>query len=95
MRPIRTDLEKIVLDALKRAPELKQEAPVLAWPLVCGPMVAQKTRAISFTQGRLTVRVPDAAWRAQLAGFIPQYMAALNRTGGGEVKQIDFVVVKS
>src|SRR5919201_1407215 len=94
MRPIRSDLEKIVLDALKRASELKQDAPLLAWPMVCGRLVAQKTQAVSFDQGKLTVRVPDAAWRAQLAGFIPQYMAALNRAGSGEVRQIDFIVKK-
>jgi Dna[CI] antecedent, DciA len=95
MRPIRSDLEKIVLDALQRASVLKQDAPLLAWPMVCGRMVAQKTQALSFEHGTLTVRVPDAAWRAQLAGFIPQYMAALNRAGSGEVKQIDFVIRKS
>ena len=95
MRPIRSDLEKIVLDALQRASELSHDAPLLAWPMVCGRMVAQKTQALSFEHGTLTVRVPDAAWRAQLAGFIPQYMAALNRAGRGEVKQIDFVVRKS
>lgn len=94
MRPIRSDLEKIVLDALKRASALKQDAPLLAWPMVCGRMVAQKTEAIRFAEGKLTVRVPDAAWRAQLAGFIPQYVAALNRAGNGEVKQIDFIVRK-
>jgi Dna[CI] antecedent, DciA len=94
MRHARTDLEKIVLDALKRVPELKQEAPVLAWPLVCGRMVAERTTAVSFAQGKLTIRVPDAAWRAQLMGFIPQYLAVLNRTSGEEVKQIDFVILK-
>jgi len=95
MRHARSDLEKIVLDALNRVPELKQEAPVLAWPLVCGRMVSEKTRAVSFAQGKLTVRVPDAAWRAQLSGFIPQYLAALNRASSEAVKQIDFVIVKS
>jgi hypothetical protein len=94
MRHLRSDLEKIVLDALKRVHELKAEAPVLAWPLVCGRMVANKTSALSFGQGKLTVRVPDAAWKAQLARFVPQYLAALNRTGAGDVKQIEFVIHK-
>lgn len=94
MRHLRNDLEKIVLDALKRVPELKAEAPVLAWPLVCGRMVAAKTSALSFGQGKLTVGVPDAAWKAQLGRFVPQYLAALSRTGGEDVKQIEFVIHK-
>jgi hypothetical protein len=95
MRHARTDLEKIVLDALKRVPELKQEAPVLAWPLVCGRIVAERTSALSFAGGKLTVRLPDAAWKAQLSGFIPQYLAALNRTSGEQVTEIDFVISKT
>lgn len=94
MRHVRNDLEKIVLDALKRAPELKAEAPVLAWPLVCGRMVADKATAISFGHGKLTVRVPDPAWKAQLGRFVPQYLAALRRSSGEEVKQIEFVVIR-
>jgi hypothetical protein len=95
MRHARADLEKIVLDALKRVPELKQEAPMLAWPLVCGRMVAERTSALSCADGKLTVCVPDAEWKAQLMGFIPQYLAALNRAGAEPVKQIEFVVLKS
>ena len=49
VQPPRAELEKIVLDALKRnAPE---QTPVLAWSLACGPAVAQKTRALSFEKG--------------------------------------------
>jgi hypothetical protein len=94
MRHLRNDLEKIVLDALKRVPELKAEAPVLAWPLVCGRMVANKTAAVSFGEGKLTVQVPDAEWKAQLGRFVPQYLAALKRTGGEDVKHIEFVIHK-
>jgi len=90
MEPAKDTLHKIVTDALKRAPE--HEGPVLAWPMVCGPQVAEKTRALDFTAGILRVEVPDIGWRNQLMGFLPQYLGQLRQVFGGKVQRIHFVL---
>ena len=43
-------LEKIVLGSLRRVPQ--GEAPLLAWPLVCGSVVAERTRAVAVCRRR-------------------------------------------
>lgn len=83
-------LEKIVAGALRRAPA--GEGPVLAWPLACGPAVADRTRALNFADGILQVEVPDKGWRAELQALAPQYLAVINRYVGESVKRIEFVV---
>ncbi len=85
-----TGLRKIVAEALAKAPP--EEAAVLAWPLVCGTAVADKTRALELAGGALRVEVPDAGWRNQLFGFVPHYLEALNRIAGGKVERIEFVL---
>jgi predicted nucleic acid-binding Zn ribbon protein len=69
-----------------------EEAPVLAWPVVCGTTVAEKTRALSFVDGVLVVAVPDTAWRSQLQQMYQQYLAGLNQIAGKQVRNISFVV---
>lgn len=76
METIRTGLRHIMSDFLKKQPQ--DEAAVLAWPVVCGAEVASRTKALSFADGRLTIQVPDANWRNQLAAFKPRYLASLN-----------------
>ena len=90
MERARAGLEKIMNDALRRAPA--GEAPVLAWPVVCGAAIAAKTRAVGFEEGRLQVEVPDAAWRNELLHFIPQYLSALNTMTGVRVERIEFLL---
>jgi len=90
MEHARSGLQKIVADTLRRAPA--EEAAVLAWPLVCGTAVADKTQAIDINDGVLHVQVPDAGWRNQLHGFALHYLEALNRIAGGKVERIEFVV---
>src|SRR4051812_30731595 len=82
-------LKKIVVEALSKAPA--EESAVIAWPLVCGTAVAEKTRAIELAEGVLRVEVPDAGWRNQLFGFLPHYLESLNRTTNGKVERIEFV----
>lgn len=69
-----------------------EDAPLLAWPVVCGAAVAEKTRALSFVDGVLVVAVPDAAWRSQLQSMYQQYLAGLNQITGKQVRNISFVV---
>jgi len=89
MQHARSDLEKIVAEAMRHAPA--EDVPLLAWPLAAGRAVAEKTRALDFRAGVLRVGVPDAAWRAQLLALAPQYLAALNEYCGGRVERIVFV----
>jgi len=91
MQSAREGLLKIVVDALQRAPQ--EQAPVLAWSLVCGVSVAEKTQATGFKDGVLQVAVPDETWQAQLQQMTPQYLAGLNRMVGNRVKRIEFVAI--
>jgi predicted nucleic acid-binding Zn ribbon protein len=69
-----------------------EEAPLLAWPVACGRVVAANTRALSFADGVLVVAVPDAVWRNQLQFMSQQYLAGLNQIAGKIVRSISFVV---
>jgi len=86
----RDGLQKIVLDAIRRAPNA--EAPVLGWPLACGPTVAARTRAISYSEGVLNIEVPDLMWRTELLALVPKYLATLNQFA--KVKRIEFITQK-
>jgi hypothetical protein len=83
-------LERIVAASLQRAAQ--DEAPLLAWPLVCGSAVAERTRAFNFSGALLRVEVPDAGWKRELEGLAPRYLATLNRYSGQKVERIEFVI---
>jgi hypothetical protein len=85
-----TGLEKIVLNSLRRVPQA--DAPLLAWPLVCGSVVADRTRALEFASGILRVEVPDAGWKREMQSLAPRYLATLNRYAGQKVERIEFVI---
>ena len=90
MQHARATLQKIVLDALRQAP--REEVPLLAWPIVCGAQVAQRTQALIFQDGTLRVAVPDAAWCGQLRDMAPEYVAKLNRISPTAIARIEFVI---
>ncbi len=90
MESNRSELSKIMGDALKNAPP--DQAPVLVWPMVCGASVAQKTKALDFTRGVLRVQVPDKAWSAELESLAPDYLRAINELVSKKVSKIEFVV---
>ena len=90
MRHASSTLKKIFADTLHR--EGGDDAPLLAWPLVCGSKVAERTSAIGYADGVLTVEVPDATWQQQLHSFNPQYLAALKQISAQPVNAIKFVV---
>ena len=83
-------LKKIFADTLRR--EAGDDAPLLAWPLACGAKVADKTNAIGYAVGVLTVEVPDATWQRQLQGLHQQYLAAMRPISTQPVNAIKFVV---
>lgn len=83
-------LEKIVSQSLRRiAPS---EAPLIVWSLICGSVVADRTRAVSFDAGLLRVEVADAGWRSELQALAPRYLAGINRYTKETVSRIEFVV---
>lgn len=78
------------MGSLRRVPQA--EAPLLAWPLVCGSVVAERTRALEFADAVLRVEVPDAAWKREMQSLAPRYLATLNRYAGHKVERIDFLI---
>jgi predicted nucleic acid-binding Zn ribbon protein len=85
-----SELEKIVAQSLRQAPPA--QAPLMAWPVVCGSAVAERTQALNFGDGVLRVEVPDMGWRSELQILAPRYLAAINRYTVGVVRRIEFVV---
>jgi Dna[CI] antecedent DciA-like protein len=85
-----TKLEKIVAQSLRQVPPA--QAPLMAWPVVCGSAVAERTSALAFLDGVLRVRVPDTGWRSELQLLAPRYLAAINRYTVEAVRKIEFVV---
>jgi hypothetical protein len=83
-------LEKLVVDSLRRVPQ--GEALPLAWPLVCGSVVAERTRALEFANAVLRVEVPDAGWKREMQSLAQRYLAVLNRYTGQKVERIEFVI---
>ncbi|MGB6383793.1 MAG: DUF721 domain-containing protein [Terriglobales bacterium] len=83
-------LETIIAKALHRAPT--NESALLAWPIVCGSAVADRTRALNFSDGILRVEVADPGWRRELANLAPRYVALINKYSAASVERIEFVV---
>lgn len=83
-------LESVVAKALHRAPA--EQSALLAWPVACGSAVADRTRALSLTDGMLRVEVADKGWQKELTALAPRYVAAINRYAGTTVRRIEFVV---
>jgi len=93
VEPAGSDLEKIVARSLRQAPPL--EAPLMAWPVVCGSAVAERTRAVSFLDGVLRVAVPEVRWKLELQSLAPKYLSAINRYTIEPVRRIEFVVTSA
>jgi hypothetical protein len=89
LEPAGAGLDKVVVGALHRGP--RREAPLTAWPLVCGSIVAERTRAIRFSEGVLGVEVPDTGWKRELQNLAPRYLASLNRYAGTKIDRIEFI----
>ena len=68
-------------------------APLLAWPLACGTKIGEKTTAVAYADGTLTIAVPDETWRRQLQSFSGQYLSALKKVSPAKIEKIEFVVV--
>lgn len=86
----RNTLQKIVADALNRLPA--EQVPLAAWEFAAGKAVAEKTRALRFADGVLTVEVPDATWRGQLQSMAPHFLSMLNQYSGQRIERLELVV---
>lgn len=87
-----TRLDRTINQVLRRVPS--KDSILLAWPVACGSAVADRTRAIRFENGVLSVEVLDQGWRRELSALAGQYLAALNRVATERVQRIEFVVHK-
>ena len=86
-----SDIDKIVARSLRQVPV--GQGPLLAWPVVCGSAVAERTRAVSFLDGVLRVGVADHGWKSELLSLAPRYLAAINRYTAEPVHKIEFIIV--
>jgi len=83
-------LALIMRSLLRAAPSA--DAPLLGWPVICGPAVAGKTRALRFAAGVLCVEVPDTGWQVELSALERHYVNEFNLwLGADKVRQIEFV----
>jgi predicted nucleic acid-binding Zn ribbon protein len=62
----------------------------MAWPVVCGSAVAERTRALAFQDGVLRVEVAGQRWKAELQALAPRYLAVMNRYTTETVRRIEF-----
>ena len=91
MQQAGTELEKIIVQSFRHAPPA--QVPVMAWPVVCGSAVAERTRAVHFEDGVLQVEVPDPGWKAELQTLAPRYLVAINRYSSQPIRRIEFQIV--
>ena len=90
MESVGAGLAKIMAEWLRGTPP--DDAPVFAWPVVCGPAVAARTRALLFAGGVLRVQVPDEGWCAQLLELEGRYRREyVGLLGANRVQRIEFV----
>jgi hypothetical protein len=66
----------------------------MAWPLVCGSTVAERTRAVGFTAGVLSVEVANPGWKRELQALAPRYLAMINQYVRAGVQRIEFVIAR-
>ena len=60
--------------------------------MVCGSVVAERTRAVRFTNSVLSVEVPDAGWKNEMQNLASRYVAAVNQYAAKRVERIEFVI---
>lgn len=88
MESLAPTLRAVAADWLKKTEPAA--VPLVLWPTVCGEAVAARTKARDFTDGQLTIAVPDRQWVEQLREFIPQYLASINAVAPIKVRVILF-----
>ncbi|MGA3211480.1 MAG: DciA family protein [Terriglobales bacterium] len=91
MEPAGAGLLEIMADLLRAAPP--GEAPIMAWPAICGQSVSARTRAVQFSNSVLYVETPDRNWQAQLGQLEAIYLREFAGLLGKDcVRRIEFAV---
>ena len=90
MQAARRDLKSLAARVFKDAPT--EEAVLLAWPLVCGSAVAERTRAVDFQDGVLRIEVSDRGWQSQLEAFSSHYRHKISELLNVNVSRISYEI---
>lgn len=61
-----------------------------AWPVACGPVLAQRGTVIGYTDGVVRVQVSDDIWLRQMISMRGQLAAELGKIAGVRVREIHF-----
>ena len=89
MLRVGNDLEKLKGKLLSACDP--KTAPLEAWPLVCGPRIAEQTSALTCEHKQLKVLVPTKEWQRELSALSADYVRKLNEVLPGSVKYVSFV----
>ena len=89
MEDISSGLQQIKASLLRGCDP--KDAPAIAWPMVCGSRVAEKTQVSAFENASLTIVVPDKGWRSELADLAPRYLVALNKISPVKIEKLVFL----
>jgi predicted nucleic acid-binding Zn ribbon protein len=73
--------------------EIESAQVIASWKEVVGPQVAARASVESLTNGKLTLAVPEAAWKQELINSKDDLIKRLNDSAGRHVvREIYFVV---
>lgn len=90
MQRVRSEINSLAATVLRGASE--EDRVLLAWPLVCGAHIAERSKAVAFQDGTLFVEVPDRSYQAELAGYLPHYLNQISAASQQQVSSIRFVL---
>lgn len=94
MQPIGELLPAIYRNLVGEAVE-EQALLVALWPVVVGPKVAERTRAVRLYRQTLVVEAASREWRRQLASMMYEIVTKLNAAAGRElVQDLQFQVAR-
>lgn len=68
------------------------EGTLLAWSMVCGKRIAEKTQARDFDGQILTVHVLDKGWKNEMELLAPQFLQELNKISPSRVSRVCFII---
>lgn len=71
-------------------PQLRDDAPVLAWPVIAGGLMGRRVRARACRQGVLQLETSDSAWSHEVARATPIILREYERLlGPGQVRELN------
>jgi predicted nucleic acid-binding Zn ribbon protein len=94
MQPVGELLPSIYRKLVREAVD-EQALALALWPVVAGPKVAERTRAVRLFGSTLVVEVATPEWRRQLAAMTWEIVGKLNAAAGKEViRDLQFQVAR-